>query len=183
MGGGGKAVCLKSDGGTALRTRGWRGPRPLLPRYPPAQVDRSTPGSPRTLPGCRRAPRGPATLVPAFLSQRPPPAQQCPRGVSGQAEGLELRLPLAFVPRPVPLLRWRTPAPLHYFLLPPSPPAPRGVFGLSPLHSARPALEKCFQSGGMVGLGLVSMTTGRKRWVINPSPPSRGEGGSVGAGK
>jgi hypothetical protein len=36
---------------------------------------------------------------------------------------------------------------------------------------------------GMKGLGLVSMATGRRRWVINPSPPSCGEGGGLRARK
>lgn len=33
----------------------------------------------------------------------------------------------------------------------------------------------------MKGLGLVSMATGRKRWVINPLPPSCSEGGGCGS--
>nr|KAF6471586.1 hypothetical protein HJG59_010972 [Molossus molossus] len=42
----------------------------------------------------------PRHAVCPVLSQRPPPAQQCPRSVCWQTEGLELRLPLAFVPLP-----------------------------------------------------------------------------------
>lgn len=68
-------------------------------------------------------------------------------------------------------------------LLPlPSPNTAPGVFGLSPLYSA--CIGEMFPvPEGMKGLGLVSMATGRKRWVINPSPPSCDEGGGVGAGK
>lgn len=152
------------------------------PARPPARVDRSAPQVPRALPGRRRAPPGPAPLLSPFLSgfalssSPAVPAQHLAASL-WQTEGLDLRPTLVFVLRPssaAAVEAAKPPTPpraLFFFTTTPSPNTATGVFGLSPLHSA--CVGEMFPvPEGMKGLGLVSMATGRKRWVINPSPPS-----------
>lgn len=107
--------------------------------------------------GPGRSPKAPPS-PPSCSASSSPSALLQPSGARGlcwQTEGLELQPTLAFVPRPSSSMEL-------FFTTTPSPSTSTGAFGLSPLHSA--CIGEMFPvPEGMKGLGLVSMTTGRKR--------------------
>lgn len=144
IGGGGKrgGADRGSDGGAALWTRGWSGPHPGRRGRRPGNPEFSRDAAARS-------------------HARPCPTASV-SGRKGCSCGWLEPLSLAWSLR---CRVGRTPAPLRGFSRPPSSPGTAaGVLGLNPLHSACDG-EMFPGPEGMIGLGLVSMTTGRKRWV------------------
>lgn len=165
---------------------GLGGRHPLLPPLPSARADRPAPGAAELSQDAAARPRVPRRCcVRSSPGSLLFPARQGPRRVWHRVVGGRKSLNggrVSLCPsagfrrsrRGRQLLR-------AMFYQPPSPSTATGVSGLSPHHSA--CVGKMFPvPEGKKGLELVSMATGRKRWVINPSPPSSGEGGCVGAG-
>lgn len=109
----------ESDGGAAQWTRGWRGPCPHLPPHPPARMDRPEPRAPELSRDASARPSVVPLLRPILSwlapSSRPAVPSQRPAASRWQTDGLELRLTLAFVPRPGSSAAVEAASPPRYF--------------------------------------------------------------------